>query len=158
MSEQSLSIRCAADFADIALVRALFVEYQRWLDVSLCFQGFEQELAGLPGAYASPQGRLLLLARQDEAGGCIALRPLDKVSAEVKRLYMRRELRGQGWGRRLVATVIADARAIGYRSLKLDTLAQMETARALYADAGFRVCAPYYDNPLPDAIYMELAL
>ncbi|MEP6658140.1 MAG: GNAT family N-acetyltransferase [Betaproteobacteria bacterium] len=158
MSDQPLRIRCAADDADIARVRVLFVEYQQWLGVSLCFQGFEQELASLPGGYASPRGRLLLLAQQDDAGGCIALRPLENLSAEVKRLYVRPEWQGQGWGRHLVAAVIADARAIGYRSLKLDTLAHMEAARALYADVGFRVCAPYYDNPLPDAIYMELAL
>jgi putative acetyltransferase len=167
------SLRLATTGADIALARALFVEYARWLQVDLCFQGFDRELAALPGAYAPPHGRLLLAGGPGEAFGCIALRPIDRgeapdagVSAalaapcigEVKRLYLQPAHRSGGWGRRLAEALIADARAIGYRELKLDTLDWMADARRLYARLGFRECAAYYDNPLPGAVYMALGL
>jgi putative acetyltransferase len=159
-----LSIRAAATTTDLALARALFEEYAAWLAVDLCFQGFAEELATLPGAYAPPRGMLLLAGSQGAAVGCIALRPLPAggaapdATAEVKRLYVRPEARGMGLGRRLVQTVIDGARALGYRELKLDTLDRMADARALYADLGFRECAPYYHNPIPGAVYMALAL
>jgi len=155
------AIRDAATSADIALARALFVEYAQWLAVDLCFQGFERELATLPGAYARPRGRLLLAGEPGQAFGCIALRPLDPegdvttgAGAEVKRLYVQPAARNGGWGRRLVEALIAEAQAIGYRELKLDTLDWMTDARALYSRLGFRECAPYYDNPLAGAVYM----
>src|SRR5215831_9314206 len=123
------AIRDAASATDIALARALFIEYAEWLAVDLCFQGFERELATLPGAYARPRGRLLLAGEPGEAFGCIALRPLDSEGdgasvtiGEVKRLYVRPAARGGGWGRRLAEALIAEARAIGYRELKLDTI------------------------------------
>ncbi len=152
---------------DIAQARALFLEYAQWLKVDLCFQSFDAELAGLPGGYASPRGRLLLAGAQGIAFGCIALRPLDAVGrtataapliGEVKRMYVRPAQRGQRWGHRLGEALVADARAIGYRELKLDTLAWMTPARGLYAELGFRECAPYYVNPLPDVVYMSLQL
>jgi putative acetyltransferase len=164
------TIRRAESPGDIALARALFVEYARWLSVDLCFQGFDAELASLPGAYAAPSGRLLLAGASDAAFGCIALRPLahgcdgpsataaDPRIGEVKRLYVRPAHRGERWGHRLAETLIAEARAIGYRELKLDTLGWMAAARALYADLGFRECAAYYDNPLPEVVYMSLQL
>ena len=144
----------------IAQARALFLEYAQWLDVDLCFQGFDAELAGLPGDYAPPRGRLLLAGMDDRAFGCIALRPIDAASrtGEVKRLYVQPAQRGQRWGRRLGEALVAEARAIGYHVLKLDTLAWMTAARALYAELGFRECAPYYENPLPDVVYMSLQL
>ena len=158
---------------DIRLARALFVEYAHWLAVDLCFQGFDRELATLPGAYAPPHGRLLLAGPPGEAFGCIALaadrsvrrarsrrvgrRPARHVG-EVKRLYVQPAHRSGGWGRRLAEALIADARAIGYAELKLDTLDWMTEARKLYARLGFRECAPYYDNPLPGVVYMVLAL
>jgi putative acetyltransferase len=166
-------LRVAATNEDIALARALFVEYAQWLKVDLCFQGFDRELATLPGAYAPPQGRLLLAGAAGRAFGCIALRPLgafagsgDVPSAapgassigEVKRLYVQPAHRSGGWGRRLAEALIADARSIGYAELKLDTLDWMDDARRLYARLGFRECAAYYDNPLPGAVYMSLAL
>ena len=141
--------------------------------VDLCFQGFDRELATLPGAYAPPHGRLLLAGVPGRAFGCIALRPLGAFdgsagdapaapaaprSGEVKRLYVQPEYRGGGWGRRLAEALIADARAIGYAELKLDTLDWMADARRLYAGLGFRECPAYYDNPLPGAVYMTLAL
>ena len=167
------TLRRAETPADISLARELFVEYARWLQVDLCFQGFESELATLPGAYAPPRGRLLLAGVRPAAFGCIALRPLEEHGAccaeaasannedaigEVKRLYVQPAHRGESWGRRLAESLIADARAIGYRELKLDTLDWMEDARKLYAKLGFRECPAYYDNPLRGVVYMTLAL
>ena len=156
-------IRDAVTSDDVALARGLFEEYAAWLEVDLCFQGFAQELATLPGAYAPPRGRLLLAGTPGSAFGCIALRPLGDArdggatppaTGEVKRLYVQPAHRGERWGGRLVAALIEQARIIGYRELKLDTLAWMTAARHLYASFGFRDCAPYYDNPLPGVVYM----
>ncbi|MEP6997795.1 MAG: GNAT family N-acetyltransferase [Betaproteobacteria bacterium] len=153
------SIREATTAADIELARALFIEYSRWLNVDLCFQGFSDELRTLPGAYAAPRGRLLLAGHQADAFACIALRPLaDQAQGEVKRLYVRPGHRGEGWGKKLVTALLADARTIGYDELKLDTLDWMKAARSLYEDAGFRPCAPYYANPLPGVAYLSLRL
>jgi GNAT superfamily N-acetyltransferase len=153
-------IRHAATAADMAQARALFEEYAGWLTIDLGFQGFAQELADLPGAYAPPRGRLLLAGPQDAAVGCIALRPLDLVAAdggpvaEVKRLYVQPGARGEALGARLAQALLAEADAIGYRALMLDTLEWMTPARTLYARLGFRECAPYYHNPHPGVVYM----
>jgi ribosomal protein S18 acetylase RimI-like enzyme len=164
------TLRVATTPGDVALARALFVEYAQWLAVDLCFQGFAEELATLPGAYAAPRGRLLLAGEPGAAFGCIALRPLavdERSSAEpgagpgageVKRLFVQPAQRAGGWGRRLVTALVDEARAIGYRELKLDTLAQMAEAQALYRSLGFRDCAPYYRNPLPGVVYLALRL
>ena len=167
------AIRLARSAADVALARELFVEYARSLDYDLCFQGFDDELATLPGAYAAPQGRLLVVGEPGAAFGCIALRPLMHApiggasradtrvvagAGEVKRLFVRDAHRAAGWGRRLAQTIVDEARAIGYRELKLDTLESMRAARSLYASLGFTPCAPYYDNPLPGALYMSVTL
>ena len=152
-------IRQATTTDDIERARALFVEYAQWLEVDLCFQGFAEELKALPGAYAPPRGRLLLAGTAHDAFACIALRPLDDAGlAEVKRLYVQPAHRGEHWGYRLAEKLIAEARAIGYRELKLDTLEWMTPARALYASLGFRQCDAYYDNPLPGVVYMRLEL
>ena len=162
-------IRIAATPTDFAQARALFEEYAAWLNVDLCFQDFAHELATLPGAYAQPLGCLLLTSadgRADTAEGCIALRPIgvDGIQtapapvAEVKRLYVKPAARGVGAGSRLAQRLVEEARNIGYRELKLDTLDWMAGARALYARFGFRECAPYYRNPLPGAVYMSLTL
>lgn len=171
-SASSAALRDASGPTDIELARALFVEYAQWLKVDLCFQGFDRELATLPGAYAPPSGRLLLAGPPGEAFGCVALRPLAAAGGsccgsstdgnegvgEVKRLYVRPGNRKGGWGRKLAEAIVADARAIGYRELKLDTLEWMTDARRLYEKLGFRVCARYYDNPLSGVVYMALAL
>ena len=160
------AIRPAAEAVDFDVARGLFEEYARWLGVDLCFQGFAEELRTLPGAYAPPLGCLLLAGPPGSAFACIALRPLAMAGAsspaaavgEVKRLYVQPDHRGERWGHRLARTLISNARAIGYRELKLDTLEWMKPARSLYERLGFRECGPYYENPLPGVVYMALEL
>jgi len=146
---------------EIDVARALFREYAAWLDVDLCFQDFARELAELPGDYVAPHGCLLLADDGIDIVGCVALRPLagsQSTIGEMKRLYLRPHARGRGVGRSLAEAVIDRARRASYRALKLDTLASMTAARALYASLGFRSCAPYYLNPHPGVAYMELPL
>ena len=115
------TIREATTATDIALARALFAEYARWLKVDLCFQGFDEELRTLPGAYAPPRGRLLLPGRDADAFACIALRPLAQPAVgEIKRLYVQPAQRGEGWGRRHGAAVLAEGRVMGYQELNAD--------------------------------------
>lgn len=155
----ALILRPADGERDLETVRELFREYQRSLGIDLCFQGFEAELAGLPGDYAPPRGRLWLAESGDGAAlGCIAMRALDAERAEMKRLYVRPAARGLGLGRRLAEALIAEARRLGYRAVCLDTLPTMATAQALYGELGFTDIAPYRVNPVPGARYMALAL
>lgn len=144
--------------AHIAAVRELFVEYSEWVQVNLCFQGFQQELAELPGKYAPPKGVLLLAVDGNDVFGCVGLRPIDETTCEMKRLYVRPAAQGQHVGERLVNAIIAEGRSLGYRSMRLDTLSdRMGKAISIYRRAGFREIAPYYDNPNP-ALFMELNL
>lgn len=139
--------------------RRLFLEYAESLGFSLCFQGFDKEIANLPGDYAPPRGRLLLAHQAGEWAGCIALRSLEPTICEMKRLYVRPAFRGKGVGRVLVDRLIADARLIGYERMRLDTIAtSMQDAIALYRRRGFREIAPYRENPIAGALYMELTL
>ena len=149
-----------ADAEDMDAVRALFREYQAWLGVDLCFQGFAEELRALPGLYARPRGRLLVANAPDGRGvaGVVALRPLDADVAEMKRLYVRPAWRGQGLGRRLAETAIQEAAAAGYRRMRLDTLGSMREATRLYRSLGFSEIPAYYDNPLADVLYFERPL
>jgi ribosomal protein S18 acetylase RimI-like enzyme len=143
----------------IEQVRALFLEYGESLGFSLCFQSFDEELKTLPGAYAPPSGRLLLARSADHAAGCIALRKLDAGICEMKRLYVRPDDRGMGLGRMLVERLIAEARAIGYERMRLDTIASaMQDAIALYRRMGFQEIAPYSNIPIASALWMELLL
>lgn len=140
-------------------VRSIFEEYQRSLEVDLCFQGFAQELAGLPGSYAPPKGRLSVAVDGEAVVGCVALRPLEGDDlCEMKRLYVRPVARGAGLGRRLAEHAIEEARRIGYAVMRLDTLPSMKSAIALYRELGFVEIAPYRVNPVVGAIFMELAL
>lgn len=144
---------------DLADIRRLFREYQASLDVDLCFQGFEAELAGLPGKYAPPDGALLVArAAGGEAIGCAALRRLDAGRAEMKRLYVSPAGRGLGLGRRLAEAVIAEARRLGYTALALDTLPSMTGAQAMYARMGFVDIPPHYNTPVGGTRFMGLRL
>ena len=144
---------------DLAAVRRLFRAYADWLDVDLCFQGFEQELADLPGAYAPPAGRLLLGKIGAEIVGCVALRPLEPGICEMKRLWVEPGVGGSGIGRRLAEAIIAAAQKIGYRRMRLDTIpARMPAAQHLYRSLGFREIPAYYHNPLSGVVMLELDL
>jgi len=139
--------------------RELFLEYEKALGISLCFQGFDQELAGLPGKYAPPSGRLLLATYQSALAGCVAVHALEPTIGEMKRLYLRPAFRGKGLGQVMVDAIVAEARAIGYRRLRLDTIEPlMKSAVAMYRRIGFREIAPYCANPVEGALYMELDL
>jgi putative acetyltransferase len=146
----------------IAAIRALFREYAEAIGFSLDFQGFDDELAGLPGRYAPPAGRLLIARIGGEIGGKIAggvgLRALGHGICEMKRLYVRPGFRGHRAGRRLAEAIIDEARAIGYHSMRLDTADRMTEANALYRTLGFAEIPAYCENPLPDARYFELRL
>ena len=146
------------DRAEIESVRRLFREYAAFLGVDLCFQGFEQELADLPGAYAPPDGRLLLAVADGEPVGCVALRKLEEAICEMKRLYVKSGFRGLGLGRRLAEAIIREARGTGYHRMRLDSLRSLKEAAALYRSLGFIEIPPYRFNPLPDAVFMELVL
>jgi GNAT superfamily N-acetyltransferase len=151
-------IREAVDGPDVAQVRALFEEYARSLGVSLGFQGFDEELAALPGPYSPPDGVLLLACLDGHAVGCVGVRRLDAGACEMKRLYVRPEARARGAGRMLAEAAIAFARSAAYRAMRLDTLPGMTSAHALYRQLGFREVAPYRFSPVPGTSFMELDL
>lgn len=142
--------------------RQIFREYAGQLGIDLCFQNFDEELAALPGDYAAPQGCLLLAMLDGEVAGCCALRPLDNVdypnASEMKRLYVRQAQRRSGLGRQLAEAILDAARMAGYHSVLLDTLSDMEAARALYEDLGFKDIPPYYHNPIAGAHYLKADL
>jgi len=142
----------------LRMVRELFVQYADDIGVDLCFQGFERELAELPGRYAAPEGRLLLALDGRTPAGCVALRKIGDGTCEMKRLFVRPAFRGKGLGSKLAKAVIAAAREVGYERMRLDTLASMRPAIALYESLGFSRTAPYYHNPHGDAVFMELKL
>jgi ribosomal protein S18 acetylase RimI-like enzyme len=143
---------------DLDEVRGLFREYAESLNVDLCFQDFEAELATLPGKYKHPEGRLLLAWRGSEAVGCIALRPLQGGDCEMKRLYVRPEARGEQLGRRLVERVCQEAREAGYARICLDTLPTMASAIRLYEALGFKPIESYVFNPVPGALFLAMEL
>ena len=143
---------------DLETVRNLFREYAAGIGIDLAFQGFEEELASLPGKYQAPTGKLLIAWQGVEAFGCVALRPLANGDCEMKRLYVRPAARGDALGRTLAESVIAEARAAGYARLCLDTLATMTSALKLYAALGFRDIPPYVFNPIPGAKFLALQL
>jgi putative acetyltransferase len=149
----------AATPKDVDAARRLFRAYAEWLEVDLRFQGFGRELAELPGCYAPPAGRLLLASVEGEAVGCAALRPIEPGICEMKRLWVEPGFGGRGIGRTLAETVIEAARAIGYERMRLDTIpARMPVAQQLYRALGFRDIPPYYHNPLPGVVMLELEL
>lgn len=157
-----VDITLAQSAEQLEASRTLFREYAAQLGVDLGFQGFEDELAALPGDYGAPRGALLLASVDGELAGCCALRPIDDVdyanAAEMKRLFVRKAFRRFGLGRQLAESVLAAALQLGYDSVLLDTLDDMESARALYEDLGFEEIPPYYHNPLPGAHYLRVDL
>lgn len=148
----------AQDPQHFALAAALFQEYAAELGVDLCFQGFAAELTRLPEMYGPPAGCLVLVMRGGIPVGCGAVRRLADGVCEMKRLYIRGDARGAQLGRRVAEHLIARARALGYRTMRLDTLEDMTPARSLYRSLGFGEIAAYYDNPLADSVYLELAI
>ena len=156
--DSGITIERAQGASDMGHIRDLFTEYQQWLGVDLCFQGFTGEMAELPGKYAEPAGCLLLAWEGETVIGGVGLWPLEKKICEMKRLYVRPSGRGQGLGRRLAVAIIAEAKERGYQSMRLDTLPQLSAALGLYRSLGFAETAPYYDNPLDGVSYLELDL
>lgn len=165
----SFPVREASGTRDVALAREMFLEYASTLPISLCFQGFDEEVATLPGRYVPPSGRLFLAGPPGEAVGCVALRLLDPPPealggeraapvGEVKRLYVRPVARGTGTGRRLVGAVVDAARTFGYRTLCLDTLDEMREARALYESFGFTTTGRYYGPESEGVHYYAMKL
>jgi len=155
---RAFDLRQAASPADVETARALFVEYQESLGISLCFQNFDEELRTLPGAYAPPAGRLLLAFSGDEPAGCVALRRIGEGICELKRLWVRPAFRGTGLGRLLVETTLEEARAVPYHRVRLDTLPSMKSAQALYLSLGFEDIPPYNDHPIEGTRFMEAIL
>lgn len=158
----AITLRPALFPDDASTVRGLFLDYQASIGIDLGFQDFDAELAELPGPYAAPTGNLVLACIDGEPAGCCALRPLyntDHLNAcEMKRLFVRPAFRGFGLGRLLVERVLSEGQLAGYTTMLLDTLSDMETARALYQEVGFVEVAPYYHNPIPGAHYLKVDL
>jgi putative acetyltransferase len=142
----------------LAQARVLFEEYAEELGHDLEFQHFSSELETMPGPYAPPGGRLVLATYAEDLAGCVALRGQTATICEMKRLYVRPKFRARGIGRRLAVEIIAIAQQIGYERMRLDTLKSMAIPRALYRSLGFKEIAPYYDNPIPGALFFELNL
>jgi ribosomal protein S18 acetylase RimI-like enzyme len=157
--DKHLAMVQAETATQVAQARELFLEYAQSLGFSLCFQNFDAELAGLPGDYAPPDGRLLLATVEDQLAGCVALHKLDSNTCEMKRLYLRPQFREKGLGRALTNRIITEARQIGYHRMRLDTVEPvMKDAVAMYRKLGFREIDPYRANPMAGALYMELDL
>jgi putative acetyltransferase len=144
---------------EVERARELFQEYAAWLNLDLCFQDFDKELAELPGDYVPPSGRLLLAIQDFQPAGCVALRQIDDGVCEMKRLYVRPAYRGTGLGRTLTEAIIQAAREAGYSNMRLDTLpGRMDRALAMYRSLGFREIEPYYQTPVDEMVFMELRL
>lgn len=157
--EPAIDIVHAESDSEIAAVRQLFLEYEEWLGLDLCFQGFEEELRTLPGRYRSPEGRLYLALVDGEAAGCVALRKFGDGICEMKRLYVRPGFRGLRLGKSLVELLISTARGIGYSRLLLDTYPpKMEQAVRMYRAFGFEEVGPYYENPNSETLFMSFEL
>lgn len=155
----AVELKLIKDGPELDAIRELFREYQRSLNVSLCFQGFEEEVKSLPGEYAPPDGRLILCMADGRPAGCIALKRLDSTMCEMKRLFVRPEFRQRHLGRTMSEHLIEEARNMGYLAMRLDTIrGLLDIAISLYHSLGFHEIAPYYHNPIANAVYLELDL
>jgi len=139
-------------------LKQLLTDYALSLNFNLCFQNFKKEMDDLPGDYATPSGRLLMAYSDGIPAGCIALRKIDNETSEMKRLYVRPEFRKLHIGRLLAERIIDEAKIIGYKRIRLDTVPDMEIAQKLYLSMGFKQINPYRENPIPGAIFMEKEL
>ena len=157
-SPPNVAVRKPRDAGEIAAVKALFLAYAQSLNFSLCFQDFDAEMAGFPGKYAPPTGALLLALVDGAPAGAVGLRDLGDSICEMKRLFVQPQYRALKLGRKLAEAIVAEARALGYGRIRLDTLPTMQSAQQLYRAMGFLEIAPYYDNPIEGAKYMELVL
>ena len=153
-----MRIKRAQTKAEIQEVESLFREYESFLNVDLCFQNFEDELANLPGKYSPPRGDLLIGLDGKKIVGCVAVRKLDDDICEMKRLFVRQESRGTGLGRQLAKEIIVISQKLGYLLMRLDTLDKLTEAMHLYKTLGFKKIESYYENPLPGVVYWELKL
>lgn len=162
MTSSHITLSPVEDTASLDLIREIFQEYASTLSVDLCFQDFEAELRNLPGEYAQPRGALVLARVDGHVAGCCALRPADTAdypnAAEMKRLFVRKVFRGFGLGRLLTEYILDQARLADYSTVLLDTLDDMEAARALYEDLGFTEIPPYYHNPYAGAHYLKVEI
>ena len=154
----STQINAAQSVEQIDTIRLLFLEYAQSLNFDLCFQSFDDELAGLPGDYVPPDGRLLLAMCDDKVAGCVALRKVAQGVCEMKRLWVKPEFRGKKIGRNLAEEIISEARQIGYSIMKLDTIDTMTEAITMYKSMGFSETSAYRYNPIEGAVYLELKL
>jgi len=150
---------CAAGLpGELPAIKGLFQEYAESLDFELDFQDFREELAALPGKYAPPLGSILVAREDGETVGCVAVRPLGEQICEMKRLYVKPAHRGRKVGRQLALAIIEEAKRLGYKAMRLDTVVAMKEASALYKALGFQPIDAYCYNPLPGAMYFELKL
>lgn len=156
--QPKFEIREAAGAEDMAIAATLFREYQTWLDVDLCFQDFDAELADVAGMYASPQGVIYIASVNGDDVGVGALRPVLDARCEMKRVYVRESARGLGIGKRIIDLLIMRGKTSGYSSMVLDTLPKLKTAQAIYIALGFQEIPPYYNNPIPGVVYFEKIL
>ena len=143
---------------EITVIKDLFQEYAESLNFDLDFQDFSQELETLPGTYSAPKGSILVAKENGETLGCVAVRPLGSEICEMKRLYVKPAHRGKKVGRELAVAIIEEAKRLGYKAMRLDTVEAMKEASALYWALGFQQIDAYYYNPLPGAMYFELKL
>lgn len=153
-----MSIQIQPAYNRLDLIRELFTEYTDMLGIDLTFQGFDEEIHTLPGKYALPKGRLYIAVCDDDLAGCIALRPLDEKCCEMKRLFVRPQFRGLKIGKLLIDTIIAEAKNMQYKYMVLDSLSSLEKAVSIYKSMGFCETEPYYNNPIPGAVYLRLDL
>lgn len=153
-----MSIQIQPAYNRLDLIRELFTEYTDMLGIDLTFQGFDEEIHTLPGKYALPKGRLYIAVCDDDLAGCIALRPLDEKCCEMKRLFVRPQFRGLKIGKLLIDTIIAEAKNMQYEYMVLDSLSSLERAVSIYKSMGFCETEPYYNNPIPGAVYLRLDL